>query len=250
MFSGYTLPPDSKETEPESSNQEASPSPGKNTRIVLVPYHCAIWYGYFWGPWKSLVYNRSNKSFVSQCGSQKLLQGLLSHELAAYPLDDPIDSGNFCVTVCLPLTQKDSITHIHGLAVYVKEGLPVARSLSPENSVDSHFCFRLALLHAVSYLFFLYRSPSLSWRMVFDSISSNIYKVLSIHPSANVFVFGDFNVHHKDWLTFLVELIDKVNSVIIFLAQMTLLRWLIFLLGSWLWLSRSCSSGFICFFSC
>ena len=92
----------------------------------------------------------------------KLLQGLLSHELAAYPLDDPIDSGNFCVTVCLPLTQKDSITHIHGLAVYVKEGLPVARSLSPENSVDSHFCFRLALLHAVSYLFFLYRSPSLS----------------------------------------------------------------------------------------
>ena len=42
-----------------------------------------------------------------------------------------------------------------------------------------------------------------------------------------MFVFGDFNVHHKDWPTFLVELIDKVNSVIIFLAQMTLLRWLI-----------------------
>ena len=26
--------------------------------------------------------------------------------------------------------------------------------------------------------------------------------VLSINPSANVFVFEDFNVHHKDWLTF------------------------------------------------
>ena len=38
--------------------------------------------------------------------------------------------------------------------------------------------------------------------MVFDSISSNIGKVLSINPSANVFVFGDFNVHHKDWLTY------------------------------------------------
>ena len=23
-----------------------------------------------------------------------------------------------------------------------------------------------------------------------------------INPSANVFVFGDFNVHHKDWLTY------------------------------------------------
>ena len=37
--------------------------------------------------------------------------------------------------------------------------------------------------------------------MVFDSISSNIDEVLSINPSANVFVFGDFNIHHKDWLT-------------------------------------------------
>ena len=38
--------------------------------------------------------------------------------------------------------------------------------------------------------------------MVFDSISSNIDEVLSINPSANVFVFGDFNVHHKDCLTY------------------------------------------------
>ena len=38
--------------------------------------------------------------------------------------------------------------------------------------------------------------------MVFDSISCNIDEVVSINPSANVFVFGDFNVHHKDWLTY------------------------------------------------
>ena len=37
---------------------------------------------------------------------------------------------------------------------------------------------------------------------VFDSISSNIDEVLSINPSANGFVFGDFNVHHNDWLTY------------------------------------------------
>ena len=37
---------------------------------------------------------------------------------------------------------------------------------------------------------------------VLDFISSNIDEVLSINPSANVFVFGDFNVHHKDWLTY------------------------------------------------
>ena len=37
---------------------------------------------------------------------------------------------------------------------------------------------------------------------VFDSISSNMDEVLSINPFANIFVFGDFKVHHKDWLTY------------------------------------------------
>ena len=36
---------------------------------------------------------------------------------------------------------------------------------------------------------------------VFYSISSMVDKFLFINPSPNVFVFGDFNVHHKDWLT-------------------------------------------------
>ena len=35
-----------------------------------------------------------------------------------------------------------------------------------------------------------------------DSISSNIDEVLSMNPSTNAFVFGDFNTHHNDWLTF------------------------------------------------
>ena len=38
--------------------------------------------------------------------------------------------------------------------------------------------------------------------MVSDSISCNIDEVLLINQSANVFVFGDFNVHHKDWPTY------------------------------------------------
>ena len=58
--------------------------------------------------------------------------------------------------------------------------------LSLENSGDSYLCFRLALLHSISYFFSLYRSPSSSLCMVFDSISSNVDEVLSINPSANV----------------------------------------------------------------
>ena len=49
------------------------------------------------------------------------------------------------------------------------------------------------------FLLFLYQSPSLSLYTVFWSI---IDEVLFITSSANVFAFGDFNVHHKDWLTY------------------------------------------------
>ena len=40
MFSDRTVAPDSKETELGSSDQEASPSAGKNTGVVLVPCSC------------------------------------------------------------------------------------------------------------------------------------------------------------------------------------------------------------------
>ena len=40
--------------------------------------------------------------------------------------------------------------------------------MSLENSADSYLCFRLALLHSVSYFFFLYGSSSSSLCTVFD----------------------------------------------------------------------------------
>ena len=71
-------------------------------------------------------------------------------------LDDSTDSGNLSVSGYLPLILKDSSTHMHGLTVYVKEGLPFALDLSLENSADSYLCFRLTLLPSVPYFFFLH----------------------------------------------------------------------------------------------
>ena len=56
-------------------------------------------------------------------------------------LDGSIDSDNFFLRGYLPLIQKDSVTHMHGVAVDVKEGLPFAWDLSLENSVDSYYFF-------------------------------------------------------------------------------------------------------------
>ena len=44
-------------------------------------------------------------------------------------------------------------------------------------------------------------SPSSSLFMVFDSISSNINELPLIKQSF-VFVFGDFDIHNKDWVTY------------------------------------------------
>ena len=114
--------------------------------------------------------------------------------------------------------------HIH--VVYVKEELPFAWDLSLEFLImfSTGFTSFSALL-----LFFLCSSPSSTLCTLFDAISSNIDEVLLINPSANVFVFGDFNVHHKDWLTYSGGSDRLVKSVII-LSQKTLLRWLTFLL--------------------
>ena len=56
-------------------------------------------------------------------------------------LDDSIGSGSLSVRGYLPLIRKDSTTHMHGLAVYVKEGLPFAQDLPLENTADYYYCF-------------------------------------------------------------------------------------------------------------
>ena len=53
------------------------------------------------------------------------------------------------------LLRKDSSTHMHILAVDMKERLALACGLSLENSADSYLCFRMALLHSIDHLLHL-----------------------------------------------------------------------------------------------
>ena len=95
---------------------------------------------------------------------------------------DSTDCSNFSVRGNFPLIWKVSITHMHGLAFYVKQGLPFAQGFSLENSAESYLCFQLALVRSASYFFSLCQSPSSSLSLVFGSISSNIDEVLLINP--------------------------------------------------------------------
>ena len=96
---------------------------------------------------------RDLRSNFVDCGSFLELNSPDILALCETNLDDLIDSGNISVRGYLPLIRKDSSTHMYGLAVYVKEGLPFARGLSLENSAVSYLHFRLALLHSLSYFY-------------------------------------------------------------------------------------------------
>ena len=107
---------------------------------------------------------------------------------------------------------------MHGLTDYAKEGRPVAWDISLENSADSYLCFWLTLFHSVSYFIFLCRS--LFFLTQFLILFHHLLPLETLTPII------------RTGLPILVELIDLVNSVIIFQSQMALVRWLTFLLRS------------------
>ena len=123
---------------------------------------------------------------------------------------------------------------MHGLAVYIKEGLPFAHDLYLKNSMDSYLCsfHSMTFFHSVSYFFLIYRSPSsVLWKVLILFHLTQMRFSQSTHLLM-LWSLGTLTSIIRTGLPIRVELIDLVNSVIIFVSQMTLLRWLTFLLGS------------------
>ena len=89
----------------------------------------------------------------------------------------------------------------HGLALFAKPSLPLVRLSEYEDSRFEFLPFIAHLEKSTLLLFFLYRSPSATSE-VFDVISDKIDSLLGKYPSAQVAVFGDFNVHNTEWLNF------------------------------------------------
>ena len=111
----------------------------------------------------------------------------------------------------------------------------IATSFCTENYEYSYFMFSTCVTTSftvVSYFFFLYWSPSSSLCTNFDVVISKMDEVLSINPSANSSSLETLTLVIRTSWTILVELIDLVNSVILFLFLTTLFSWFTFLLGS------------------
>lgn len=51
---------------------------------------------------------------------------------------------------------------------------------------------------------------------MFDSIAEKIDDTFSVHPSVSIHIYGDFNIHHKEWLdhsTIQTELTKNGNTI-------------------------------------
>ena len=115
-------------------------------------------------------------------------------------LGPDISSSDFGVDGYLPVIRKDSSRHMHGLAVYIRCSLPVARACDFESPSHSYMCFRMTQLATTTFLFFAYRSPSGPDCSILDDISIQMDKALMSCPSAKFVIMGDFNAHHTTWL--------------------------------------------------
>ena len=130
--------------------------------------------------------------------------------LCATNLDDSLNW--FSVRGYLPLIQRVSSTHtLCKRRTSFSTGI-ISRKLCKFLLVFSNGFTPLNVL-----LFFSSIDHLLHLCAVFDSISSNIDEVLLINPSVNAFVFGDLTFIIRTDLHILVELINLVNSLIIFL---------------------------------
>ena len=87
----------------------------------------------------------------------------------------------------------------HGLALFAKTSLPLRRLRESEDPRHEYLAFLAPLPSTTLILFFLYRSPSTDCEIL-SVISDKLDSLLQRYPTAEVAVFGDFNVHNIDWL--------------------------------------------------
>ena len=73
-------------------------------------------------------------------------------------------------------------------------------TVTQKRVISIGFLFSFFIFNRLFYFFFLYHSPSLSL----------------ISGSANVFVLGDFDIMHKDWLIYFGESYNFGEQLIIF----------------------------------
>ena len=89
-----------------------------------------------------------------------------------------------------------------GCCVYVHSNLTCSRVPDLDSSEFSTIWLRLSCHSLTKYFCAVYLSPnSTDYPKFFDYLTSKVEHILSISPFSEITILGDFNVHHRDWLS-------------------------------------------------
>ena len=114
-------------------------------------------------------------------------------------VDGGSDSDRFSVdSYCL----YPHFTAKGGCCAYVRNDVINSRVQDLESSEFSTIWLKLSLHSTTKFFCSVYLSPnSTDYPKFFDYLNSKIEHILSSNPFAEVTILGDFNVHHRQWLS-------------------------------------------------
>src|ERR1700755_652998 len=89
-----------------------------------------------------------------------------------------------------------------GCCAYVRNDVVCSRASNLESSEFSTLWLRLSCHSTTKFICSVYLSPnSTDYAKFFDYLNSKIEHILSSSPFSEIIILGDFNVHHRQWLS-------------------------------------------------
>src|SRR6201990_1813685 len=89
-----------------------------------------------------------------------------------------------------------------GCCTYVRKDVACSRVSNLESSEFSTLWLKLSCNSTTKFICSVYLSPnSTDYPKFFDYLNSKIEHILSSSPFSEIIILGDFNVHHRQWLS-------------------------------------------------
>ena len=89
-----------------------------------------------------------------------------------------------------------------GCCAYVRKDVSCSRVSNLESSIFSTLWLRLSCQSTTKFICCVYLSPTTTdYPKFFQYLNSKLEHIISISPFSEVIILGDFNVHHREWLS-------------------------------------------------
>ena len=98
------------------------------------------------------------------------------------------------------LLRRNAIPRARGMALYIKSGFSATRFNKFECGCHEVMVVRVCSRFHNFYIFSLYRNPDLD-DTIYDCLLSSMAEIQSLDYKSSFLFLGDFNAHHREWLS-------------------------------------------------